>query len=54
MSQANTAGQMVEVVEADSILGEMALIQQTLFFAIQVMSLLADRLRRWGDLQKAR
>lgn len=29
------------------------LIQQTPFFAIQVMSVLADRLRRWGDLQKA-
>lgn len=31
-----------------------ALIQQTPFFAIQVMSLMADRLRRWGELQKTK
>jgi len=76
------AGQVVEVVKPGSILGEMALIdnsrrsataiartdcklavinqkrfmaliQQTPFFSIQVMGVLAERLRRWGDLQKA-
>jgi len=76
-------GQVVEVAKPGSILGEMALIdnsprsataiartdcklavinqkrfmaliQQTPFFSIQVMGVLADRLRRWGDTQKSR
>ena len=76
-------GRVVEIAGPGSILGEMALIdnsprsatavartdcklavinqkrfialiQQKPFFALQVMGVLADRLRRWGAWQKAR